>query len=395
MTRHAQPDGPASGSSARRRRRRSSSSGRAGLLRRVPRKRRKGAIEAAALGLRARGGGATFALLPDGVRRQPWAGPRLRLVVWLGFELGIAPLLGLSSRPSSRARSSASRSPPTTCSTASCCPRRAGGPRIELRGRRARGCARASTGTVQGVGFRPVRLPAGDRSSGSTGWVLNDERGVLVEVEGEAAAVDELPRAAACGGAAAGAWWRAVVRRERSRSRLGERGFAIRDERAGRGGRRARVAADTATCARLPRRAVRPGGPPPPLPVHQLHELRAAVHDRARRAVRPAAHDDGRLRRCATACRAEYDDPARPPLPRPAERVPRLRAVPALARPRRATELGVARRGAARRPRSARGGRDRRRSRASAATTSPAARTTRTPSRSCAPASTARTSRSR
>jgi hypothetical protein len=30
------------------------------------------------------------------VRRRRWAGPVYGLVVWLGFELGIAPVLGLS-----------------------------------------------------------------------------------------------------------------------------------------------------------------------------------------------------------------------------------------------------------------------------------------------------------
>ena len=40
-------------------------------------------------------GGAAFALLPEKVRLQPWAGPLYGLGVWLGFEFGVAPLLGL------------------------------------------------------------------------------------------------------------------------------------------------------------------------------------------------------------------------------------------------------------------------------------------------------------
>ena len=52
-------------------------------------------------------------------------------------------------------------------------------------------------GVVQGVGFRPyVHRLAGEL--GLTGWVLNDERGVLLEVEGPEGAVDSflerLPR---------------------------------------------------------------------------------------------------------------------------------------------------------------------------------------------------------
>ncbi|MFT3864463.1 MAG: carbamoyltransferase HypF [Solirubrobacterales bacterium] len=47
------------------------------------------------------------------------------------------------------------------------------------------------TGTVQGVGFRPfVYRLAGEL--GLDGWVLNDTRGVVIEAEGEAAAVAEL-----------------------------------------------------------------------------------------------------------------------------------------------------------------------------------------------------------
>src|SRR5688500_16392817 len=65
-----------------------------GLIALVPRGKRRAAVELAHWGYGA-GGGVAFALLPDGVRRQPWAGPVYGLVVWLGFELGLAPLLGL------------------------------------------------------------------------------------------------------------------------------------------------------------------------------------------------------------------------------------------------------------------------------------------------------------
>jgi len=40
-------------------------------------------------------GGAGFAALPAGVRRQPWFGPLYGVGVWLGFEAVQAPLLGL------------------------------------------------------------------------------------------------------------------------------------------------------------------------------------------------------------------------------------------------------------------------------------------------------------
>jgi hypothetical protein len=66
-----------------------------GLIRRVPRDHRRAAIELAHWAYGAAGGTA-FGLLPDGVRLKPWAGPMYGLVVWLGFEAGIAPALGLS-----------------------------------------------------------------------------------------------------------------------------------------------------------------------------------------------------------------------------------------------------------------------------------------------------------
>jgi hypothetical protein len=65
-----------------------------GLLRRVPRKRRQGVVELFHWAYGA-GGGAVFGALPDKVRLTPWAGPVYGLVVWLGFELGLAPALGL------------------------------------------------------------------------------------------------------------------------------------------------------------------------------------------------------------------------------------------------------------------------------------------------------------
>ena len=66
-----------------------------GLLRRAPRRQRTALVEGAHWAFGA-GGGAVFGALPRAVRRRRWAGPIYGLVVWLGFELGIAPALGLS-----------------------------------------------------------------------------------------------------------------------------------------------------------------------------------------------------------------------------------------------------------------------------------------------------------
>jgi hypothetical protein len=77
-----------------------------GLLKQVPEERRRAAIELAHWAYGA-GGGAAFRLLPDPVRLRAWAGPLYGLMVWLGFELGIAPALGLPQaekpRPAERA----------------------------------------------------------------------------------------------------------------------------------------------------------------------------------------------------------------------------------------------------------------------------------------------------
>jgi hypothetical protein len=65
------------------------------LLRRAPRKQHRGLVESAHWAFGA-GGGAAFGALPRAMRRRYWVGPVYGLVVWLGFELGIAPALGLS-----------------------------------------------------------------------------------------------------------------------------------------------------------------------------------------------------------------------------------------------------------------------------------------------------------
>jgi hypothetical protein len=65
-----------------------------GLLRLLPRKRRRAAIELVHWSYGA-GGGIVFGALPDGVRRRPWSGLLYGLVLWLGFEVIVAPVVGL------------------------------------------------------------------------------------------------------------------------------------------------------------------------------------------------------------------------------------------------------------------------------------------------------------
>jgi hypothetical protein len=65
------------------------------LLRLARRRQRRGLIEIAHWAFGA-AGGAVFGALPSGLRRRAWAGPVYGLAVWLGFEMGIAPALGLT-----------------------------------------------------------------------------------------------------------------------------------------------------------------------------------------------------------------------------------------------------------------------------------------------------------
>ena len=99
-------------------------------------------------------------------------------------------------------------------------------------------------GTVQGVGFRPYVYRLADEL-GVAGHVLNDSRGVVVEVEAPAETVERflarLPAEAPP---------LATVERVTAEplEELGERGFSIRESPAG-GEPRAAVTPDTATCA--------------------------------------------------------------------------------------------------------------------------------------------------
>lgn len=66
-----------------------------GMLKFVPKRWRHAGVELAHWGFGA-AGGAVFGMLPDSVRRRAWTGPVYGVLVWLGFEAGIAPVVGLS-----------------------------------------------------------------------------------------------------------------------------------------------------------------------------------------------------------------------------------------------------------------------------------------------------------
>ena len=115
----------------------------------------------------------------------------------------------------------------------------------------------AVTGQVQGVGFRPFvyRLAV---ELDLTGWVINDSRGVRIEVQGASGAVEtfserltaELPPLAQI----------ARIERRRGDSVAGEAAFEIRPSEAGEMGD-AQVTVDTATCEDCLREMRDPGDP--------------------------------------------------------------------------------------------------------------------------------------
>ena len=85
------------------------------------------------------------------------------------------------------------------------------------------------------------------------------------------------------------------------------------------------VSPDIATCDDCRRELLDPARPAPRLPLHQLHQLRAAVHDHRGAALRPRAHDHAPLPPLSRVP-ARVRGPGRPALPRRAQRVPGLRA---------------------------------------------------------------------
>ena len=74
-----------------------------GLMKAVPRRRRRMTVELVHWTMGS-AFGAGFGLLPHGLRRRAWAGPMYGLLVWLGFDGLIAPVLGLTSRGWPRGR---------------------------------------------------------------------------------------------------------------------------------------------------------------------------------------------------------------------------------------------------------------------------------------------------
>ena len=161
------------------------------------------------------------------------------------------------------------------------------------------------TGTVQGVGFRPF-VYRHARSLGLAGYVLNDRTGVLIEVEGDPAAVAELCRLVSADPPPL-ARVEAVTPVELSA--LGEAGEFSILESEGSGEAEAPVSVDSATCADCLAEVFDPGDRRFRYPFTNCTNcgprytiVTGVPYDRA--ATTMAGFE------MCSACRAEYGDPA-------------------------------------------------------------------------------------
>ena len=173
----------------------------------------------------------------------------LATIAFVGYDGGRIAAEGWPTTSSSRARSTSRASRRRRRARGTCCASwsRSRGERAR-RARPRHGASRcASTGVVQGVGFRPfVYRLAGEL--GLAGFVRNDARGVELEVEGAPGRSTRFLARLVARRAAA----RAVERvRARRRRRARRRGFAIARERAA-GAPDALVIADARDVRRLP-----------------------------------------------------------------------------------------------------------------------------------------------
>ena len=145
-------------------------------------------------------------------------------------------------------------------------------------------------GIVQGVGFRPWIYKLA-HEGGVTGRVRNDAGGVIIDVFGSESALDGFARdlidAPPPAAEIADVHWHDIPPEPLD-------SFTIPAARRPRS-RRISIPPDLATCSDCLAEIFDPTDRRYRYPVHQLHELRAALHDRTRRAVRPRRHDDGAL----------------------------------------------------------------------------------------------------
>ena len=157
--------------------------------------------------------------------------------------------------------------------------------------------------------------------SGVTGRVRNDAAGVTIEAFGDLDALERfVDRLRADPPPAA----RIVESSSSADPRRARRRTSSSSPATASGEPRVSIPPDLATCPTVRRRDRRSGEPPLSLPVHQLHQLRSALHHRDRHSLRPRRDDDGAVRD-VPGVPARVRRRRRSPLPRAAERLSGLR----------------------------------------------------------------------
>ena len=162
------------------------------------------------------------------------------------------------------------------------------------------------------------RVPAVRARRSPTAWRLagfvgNDAQGVFIEVEGDD---ERVGSSSPSWKASRRRWpWSSGHRRAPWR-RWGRSASPSWPARPAAKPRRS-ISPDTATCDDCLAEMWRPRRAPLPLPVHQLHELRAPLHHRPGRALRPAAHHHGPFDMCAAARRSTTIRPTGDSTPSP------------------------------------------------------------------------------
>ena len=154
----------------------------------------------------------------------------------------------------------------------------------------ASACSIRVRGVVQGVGFRPFvyRLALANTLNG---WVLNAEEGVEIHLEGAETGLEAFVRDLKAQPPPAASIAEIDVQPAEP---VGLHEFTIRDKPAP-GAPDGSHFARPAGLRRLSERTLRPRRSALSVSLHQLHQLRPALHRRAGSALRPAQHHHERL----------------------------------------------------------------------------------------------------